>query len=472
MQRGKTKGSTMDYTQSAHDIVILGAGFTGTSLAVELHRRGNRPQRVALVSGAPEFAKGVAYSTPYDEHLLNVPAGNMSALADEPEHFVAWLRERFRDPNWCGEQPAQPLAKQFVPRKIYGQYLRSLLDSTVAPSAAGVEVERKNSEARSVTRGDGGWRIVLADDSTLQASSVVLATGNQAPAPLLGNLTDDLWLNNPWQWDRLRQFAQKPSLLLVGTGLTMVDVLLSLARDGHSGRVTACSRRGLLPQAHRWHVAPTSFAVDTAVARRGPEPLRAQLEKHFAEHPDEDWRGAIDSLRPHTQPIWKSWSEEARANFLAKHRAQWDVRRHRIAPPVARQLDELRQSGRLEVVKAGALAAEPTSDGRLVVTLSPAEGQAPIQRTVDGAINCTGPTANVATGPSALLRGLAEAGHLRPDAHRLGVDVTDGGQVLDGQGTPNQGLFAAGPLTKSQLWEIVAVPDIRRQTAALARQLA
>ncbi len=462
-----------DLSPRPQHITILGAGFSGASLAVELHRRSRRPLRVTLVGATDDFARGTAYSTPYDYHLLNVPAGKMSALANEPDHLVRWLGEHHPGGNWNQGDPPPPLAKQFVPRRVYGEYLRALLDTTDHSSEAGVTVERVASVAVAVTRAPTApWRIALASGQILEADTVVLATGNEAPAPLLGALPPDVFLNNPWQWETLRTFAHKSSLLLVGTGLTMVDVALALADEGYAQTLTALSRRGLMPRAHKWEVAPTTFEVDLAVAAQGPAQLRQQLEQHQDDHPGEDWRGAIDSLRPHTQSLWKSWSPEARALFLKEHRVHWDVRRHRIAPDIARQLGVLRDGGRLEVLTAGVVSAEPTPDGRVQVTIAPAHAPAEkVRRTFQGVINCTGPACDITAGDNPLFRSLLTAGHMRPDAHRLGIDVDDTGAIFDADGQPSADLFAIGPLTKSRLWEIVAVPDIRNQTAALATHL-
>lgn len=454
-------------------IVILGAGYSGASLAVELHRRGRRPLGVTLVGATDDFARGTAYSTPYVYHLLNVPAGKMSGLADEPDHLVQWLAAHHPGEHWNEGDPQFEVGRQFIPRQLYGAYLRDLLDTTRRDSAAGVTVERVADPAVAVERvaETNAWRIRLASGRELQADTVVLATGNEAPAPLLGDLPEDVFLNNPWQWETLRSFAAKESLLLVGTGLTMVDVALVLADEGHAGTLTALSRRGLLPRAHKWEVAPTTFAVDVAAAA-GPAQLRGQLEQHLAAHPEEDWRAAIDSLRPHTQNLWRSWSPDAQASFLKEHRAHWDVRRHRIAPDIARQLDALRDNGRLEVLTAGVVSAEPTPDGQVRVTIAPSDApQDPVVRTVHGVINCTGPNCDITADVNPVYRSLLDAGHLRPDTHRLGIDVDAEGAVRSAEGNLCESLFALGPLTKSQLWEIVAVPDIRQQTAALATRL-
>jgi uncharacterized NAD(P)/FAD-binding protein YdhS len=464
-----------DQYSPPQNITILGAGFSGASLAVELHRRSRGPLRVTLVGASDDFARGTAYSTPYDYHLLNVPAAKMSALADEPDHLMRWLGDHHRGVDWNQGDPPPPLAKQFVPRQVYGEYLRSLLDTTQHPSEAGVTVERVASVAVSVIRAASApapWQVTLASGQILEADTVVLATGNEAPAPLLGTLPPQVFLNNPWQWETLRTFARKPSLLLVGTGLTMVDVALTLADEGHAGSLTALSRRGLTPRAHQWEASPTTFEVDFADAAQGPAHLRQQLELHLERHPDEGWRAAIDSLRPHTQSLWKSWSPEARALFLKEHRVHWDVRRHRIAPDIARQLAALRDGGRLEILTAGVVSAEPTGHGQVQVTIAPAHEPAnEVERTFDGVINCTGPACDITAGDNPLFRSLLDAGHMRPDAHRLGIDVDDAGALRDADGHRATDLFAIGPLTKSQLWEIVAVPDIRTQTAALATHL-
>ncbi|HMC91989.1 MAG TPA: FAD-dependent oxidoreductase, partial [Allosphingosinicella sp.] len=287
---------------------------------------------------------------------------------------------------------------------------------------------------------------------------LILAGGNyggRLPARVEGPAVDD-----PWSAEGLaaiRAMArQDKDLLLVGTGLTMIDVALTLVDEGFGGRMVAVSRRGLLPRAHEEPASPP-YPVEPAAG------LRALVRQTRAGTP---WRAAVDSLRPHTQALWRGLSLAEQKRFLRHLRPWWDVHRHRIAPPVARRIEALIGEGRLEIL-AGRISGE--TGGAVAIAL---RGGGERRLEIGGAINCTGPEANIARMADPLIRQLLESGMARADALGLGFDVDDESRVIGVDGAPSPALFAVGPLTKGALWEIVAVPDIRQQVRDVARTLA
>lgn len=450
-------------------VAIVGAGYSGTALAINLFRK-KRPFDIVLIDRSKNFGRGVAYSTPYSYHLLNVPAGKMSALDDDPDHLVRWLAEN--KPGQEFSDSGEPIEKQFVPRNIFGQYLESLLEQTKNPSDMGTRLRRLRAEVTSIEKSSDQWTLRFSEGKEEKVDAVVLATGNEAPKPFFKDLPEDRALNNPWNWDILRSLAKKgPSpIMIIGTGLTMVDVALTLSDEGYEGKILALSRRGLTPRRHLWNVVPTSFDVDLSDIS-SPEAVFDQIWQHLSKNPTEDWRAVIDSLRPHTQTIWKHWSQEGKETFLKKYRPYWDVRRHRIAPEIAQKLNELLQRERLEIISGRIKDVFEKNANELAVVYETSGRLKNVEeRVLSGIINCTGPNNNLKEIP--LLNSLLDAGVIRENNVGLCIDVDDEGAVLNAQGEAWNDLFAMGPLTKSQLWEIVAVPDIRGQAARLADKLA
>jgi uncharacterized NAD(P)/FAD-binding protein YdhS len=381
----------------------------------------------------------VAYSTREAVHLLNVPAAKMSAWAEAPDDFV----DQGHD------------AGTFVQRREFGAYLTSILERAVADGARLLE-----NQAVSAERDGAGWRVTLAGGGHVRARALVLANGNQPPEPMrVGEGADPaLFINNPWGGEAKaaveRLVASGGDALILGTGLTMVDMVLSLAAAGHRGRIVALSRRGQVPRAHAPHDA---VPVEWDDVPQGN--VRTLMRWLRARSGTGSWRGAVDSLRPHAQALWRSLGPAQQDRFLRHARPYWDVHRHRIAPQVAGQLKDLIAAGQLEVV-AGRLQSVEAADGGLQATIR-RRGTGVMREGRFGAVfNCTGPLGAMARTRDPLLRQMIERGLV--DIDRLGI-----GLAVDGASKAGEGLWALGPLTKGEFWEIVAVPDIRGQVAAV-----
>jgi uncharacterized NAD(P)/FAD-binding protein YdhS len=424
-------------------VVIVGGGFSGLLTALHLLRQPGPPQ-VHLIERGAAFGRGAAYGTCDGTHLLNVRAANMSAFPDQPDHFLVWL---------AGEGDAPP--DGFVSRARYGAYLQALLRQATASAPAG-RLLLEADEAVAAARQGRGWRVTTRMGRRLSADALVLATGalQSAPPPsadpeLLGSRR---YVADPWAPGALE--AAGRSVLLLGAGLTMVDVAFSLSGQGR--RLVSVSRRGLLPQAHAPVAPPAS--IDR------PEGSAAALSRQLrAEARTGDWRSAMDAWRPHLQAIWQGWPLAERRRFLRHLRPWWDIHRHRLAPAAAQRLQRIRGTGELEV-HAGRVQAMRLRPQGVDVEWRPRGGGAAHRIKVDTVVNCAGFGA-LADGRDPLLLDLAEQGWVRPDGTGLGVEVGRHGLAGDR-------LYAVGPLCRGALWESTAIPDIRVQVAATALAIA
>jgi uncharacterized NAD(P)/FAD-binding protein YdhS len=260
-------------------------------------------------------------------------------------------------------------------------------------------------------------------------------------------------------------------VLILGTGLTMVDQVLALCHAGHRGPITAMSRRGLIPHVHR-RAAPrridpgeVPFGASAATLLRWLRSLARRIKADGG-----DWRSAVDAVRPFTQQLWQRLSLESRRRFLRHARAWWDVHRHRMAPEIELRLVELIAEGRLRIV-AGKICTVTSSGPIAVVTWRRRGTDAIETMEVARIIDCTGITSDPLQTANPVLLSLLRQGLLRADPLRIGIDVSDDCAIVDRSGKPSERLFAVGPLTRGAFWEVVAVPDIRVQCAALARRL-
>jgi len=427
-------------------VVVVGGGFSGLLTAIHLLERDPRVI-VRLVEKAGRFGPGRAYAAANGQHLLNVRASNMSAFAGKPGHFLDWLEAH----HGRGDG--------FVSRARYGEYLQGLLRVALGEDGHAGRLLLEQDEALAVDVAGGRATVRLALGRELAADAVVLAVGLGLPPATPGASGCEregapAYFADPWGIDP--EAAPAGDILLIGSGLTMVDVALELARPDR--RFLVISRHGLLPQAHDLTTVAPLPAGPLDTPRAALTQLRAHADKV-------GWRSAVDAIRPLTPAIWRGWSLVERRRFLRHARAWWDVHRHRMAPRVAQRISGLAKEGRLEVVAARLERLEPSGQG--IRAKFRRRGQRPFEtRSFAAAVNCTGLSSDFNDTP--LFRDLGGKGLLRPDPLNLGIDVDDRFRVLGTAGAATRGLFAVGPLTRGARWESVAVPDLRGQTEEVA----
>ncbi|NGM48773.1 pyridine nucleotide-disulfide oxidoreductase [Caulobacter sp. 602-2] len=435
-------------------IAVVGAGFSGVMTALNLLRDGAAVRVILLERNAP-VGLGAAYATHNPSHRLNVRAGNMSAWPDRPGDFVDWMQGLGLDVG----------AGDFATRGDYGRYLQALLAQIVeGPQGAGRLVIAPDAVVGLEPGGDG-WRLTTAMGRPILADAVVLALGNPPPCRPHG-VTEALaaspaYVADPWRWDPAR--LPPGPVLLLGTGLTMVDLALSLEDMAPGRSIIALSRRGLTPREHEGE--PPARPPSPPASDIPPLVALAWLRRTAAEH---GWRTAVDALRPATQDLWRGWSVAHKQAFLRHARPFWDVHRHRLSPEVAARVAGLRRTGRLKVAAGKIVRLAEAEDGRVEGAWRPRGETASQPFSVSAVVNATGPTGDVTRSTDPLLLDLIRRGLARPDPLRLGLDVDADNRLLDVSGSASRTLLAVGPVTRGARWEINAVPDIRGQAAQVA----
>jgi uncharacterized NAD(P)/FAD-binding protein YdhS len=456
-----------------HTIVIVGGGFSGTLTAVHL-LRAEWPEglHLVLVNRSGPLARGVAYGTRSAAHVLNVPAARMSAFPDDEEHFLRFARGH--DASIGGGD--------FVPRSLYGDYLEWVLREAVALCPAGTRFTHRVARVVDVRpRPEGGAEVMLEDDdghTVLDADRVVLAAGSYAPAdPPVPEAAffagDPRYVRDPWAPGALDGVDPARPVLLVGTGLTMLDVAMELRARGQEGRMLAVSRRGLVPRPHRTPASPPRPVELGAALVAGPPTIRAYLRevrRAVADNPEVDWRDVLASIRPVTPALWAALPLVERARFLRHLQPYWDVHRHRAAPATSSAVEAMVREGRLRMFAGRLLHARAGADG--VAAVLRRRGERGVEEVrVDAVINCTGPSSNVAALGEPLLDSLLREGRLVPCPLRLGIRTAPGYALRDAEGNASAVLFHTGPLLKADYWESTAVPELRVHAARLAAHL-
>jgi uncharacterized NAD(P)/FAD-binding protein YdhS len=432
-------------------IVCIGAGASATLVAYHLDRLGFRG-RIVLADRHP--GNGPAYASCDHRHVLNVPAGNMGAATDDPAGFLHWL-------NHLGIDPPVDAA-DFVPRQLYGLYL----DALIEPLRADGRVIRMRGGVCGLAREATRWRVELERGAAIQADAVVLAIGNLPPRMLPGaELTDErLVVNDPWRCRLEDIIGPHRRVLFVGTVLTMVDGVLSLAPAARNGvHLTALSRHGHLPLPWGTQESLDFHApVDAAPSLRGVlQQLRQRVEA------GDSWECLMNGLRVKAQFLWTHLSPADQARFLRHGRALWAIHRHRIPDKNHETLRQLRQAGQLEILPARLESLRQV--GNRVQARWRRRGQASCEKGwFDLVVNATGPEAHYERSRDPLLRQLFAAGHVRAHPLGLGLDATPAGALRGADGAISPGLHSLGAPMQGVLLECTAIPDIRRSAEQLA----
>ena len=452
-----------------HTLVIIGAGFSGSLLARELLARpAALPVRLLLIDRLG-FARGAAYARREHPYLLNVPAARMSATASDPLGFLRFAQQRL--PRARGSD--------FLPRELYGEYLEQLLDEAERSASPGIVFERRRGEVLALERlhRPQRWRLHFSDAARLEADCVVVASGNSPPAALPGAAAlvgSPAYVADPWSAPVNWRGAE--SVLLVGTGLTMVDQVLAASAAGAPRvRIHALSRRGLLPEPQR-PLAESGSAPDAqrllhAASASFLELWRAvRAQARTLQREGGEWHDVVAHVRALAPQLWQRLGTHERRRFLRHARPYWDVHRHRLPESSWSCVQELRRSGQLKLHAGRLLNLERT--GTRVRAIWQVRGQSTCQQQLfERVINCTGADFNVRRSADRLLRSLLAQGIAAADPLECGLVTAEHGAVVAADGRAADDLFYLGPLLRAAHWETTAVAELRTHAQQLAQHL-
>ncbi|MCH9407636.1 FAD/NAD(P)-binding protein [Pantoea agglomerans] len=451
---------------SQQQIVIIGGGFTGTALAIHLARAGQAGLHVTVIEPRAQLAQGVAYGTTDPAHRINVPAARMQLAGDEEGIFD---RDYRTSPAFQADPDALWRDGNVYPQRgEFGRWVNAQFVHQQQHSP----VKLSHLRDSAVALQDGV--VTTASGQKIRADQVVLAISH--PPPDLPALLKPLQghpglIANPWQNGALAQVAPDDRVGIIGSGLTMSDVVASLHRQQHRGEITAFSRRGQLPRANL-SGSDESYTLDysqpqPASARGWLRRVRQEVKQAAALNLP--WQLVLDDIRRNGQRIWQSLSLHEQQRFLHHLRPWWDVHRYRIAPQVSQILNQQQASGQLSLLAARLMGAEAVGNN-LQLTLRRRGAQTEI-RVVDKVIVTTGPAHNALLKSNALLRQLHGEGVIQPDPLALGIQVNALSQTLNAQGDANPHLFVAGPAARGRFGELMGLPQVAEHAESVARQL-
>ena len=419
-------------------IVIVGGGFSAAAVAYHLLRRADADLRVHIVESGPWLGRGIAYGVESQVFRLNVPAAKMSVDPDIPDDFV----------RFAGAE-AHPHA--FLSRALYGRYVTERLATAIRESPGKLRLWHDEAVAAS------DREVVLRSGRRLPAESIVLATG------LATRLRPTRWhagVIDAWDECALATIPSRGRVLVVGSGLTALDVLTFLEAQRFEGSVTIVSPRGLLPlpheEPHRGVVALTTEQI--AAAPRELQSLVRWVSEQLRATNGEPWQRSVDRLRPHVAALYRGLSHRDRARFVRHVRPLWDVLRHRAPVDTLARVDALQAAGRLRRI-AGRVRIADGGEPEISVEIRERFGGSRTE-TFDAVVRCIGPALDLAEGETPLLRSLIDAGLARVMPDGLGLETLVDGRLVDGRGAASKSIFGIGAVRRASHWETTSVPDI------------
>lgn len=458
-------------------VVIVGGGFSGSMTAAQILRRAGQPGadtplQVVLVERRGAVGEGLAYATREPAHLLNVPAGRMSGWPDRPDDFVQWAGQRYGN-----VAPAD-----FLPRQWYGEYVRDSLLASADDAAETAKLSVVFDEVRRVARHPkGGWLVHLERGASLHADAVVLAIGHRPPSDPIGSKwlgPRTRFISDPWRPFAMNQIEPDEAVVVLGSGLTAVDAVLSIAARGRCGQITLVSRNGLLPQAHAaTPVTPVDLRglADGLIAAPGGVRARTLLWEvrrtvRALGAQGVDWRAVVDGLRPHIARLWQAMPTAERRRFISRVRPFWEIHRHRMALPVAERFAAMLDRGEVRIC-AGRVISVEANEKDVHVIFRPRGTDRRKELQASWVINCTGPMPSNRPESNPVIGSLLVQGQLSTDELALGLKTSPAGNAIAADGREVPGIFIVGTLRKPDLWESTAVPELRGQAETAAERI-
>lgn len=436
-------------------VVVVGGGASGVLLASQLLRSPDPDLRVILIERQGRFGQGLAYSAQHRNHRVNVPARGMSAFPDDQEHFWRWLQRK--------EPGRHASSWTFVPRRLYGAYLEDVLRDAAGRIPGRLRILSEEVEALNETR--QGVEVVLGNGTSLVARTAVLAVGHETqPARGKGIAVRA-------GSDRDTPLDPNAPVVILGSGLSMADAWVSLSDARHEGTITVVSRNGLIPRGHQ-DVAPLNidaadipFGTSLTYLIRWFRSLVREVESR-----GQDWRSVVDGLRPYNQRLWQSWPEREKRQFLRHVRPWWNIHRHRLPPDLHDGLVRAIANRHVEVMAGEFVDIE--RDGvnvRATVRLRSTD----LRKTMEVArvYDCGGVSVDARASANPVIQHVIRTGMARPDALHIGLDVDENCALIAADGKVSKRIRVVGPLTRGRFFEIEAIPDIRVQSLALAKNI-
>lgn len=443
-------------------IAVVGGGLSGTLVCLNLLRKARQPLEIFLVEKhSDQLNKGIAYSAIEPDHLLNVAASGMSLFEKDPAHFTDWLQQHHPELGFT--------ADDFVPRQIFGKYLKETFNEEVVKHKQH-SLHIIKDEATDIVKEKGHYSITFREHGSFRADKVFLCIGNFPPSDAPGineeAKQDPHYIATPWSEFTIEKVGKDDEVFLLGAGLTMVDQIISLYQNGHRGKITILSRRGLLPLVH--DDAPHYDA-------KMQPPANATVDNYFewikreiaiARSEGKNWRSVFNAIRHITPELWSRLNAEEKNRFLRHLRPYWEIHRHRIPAKSMNIIDELIGKGQARLL-AGRINLISREGDKFRIDYTSKGAAERSSFTANWVVNCTGTQGDYRRVRSELVSHLLQNGLLSMDELFMGFEVTLEGWTINRDGEVDRDLCIVGPPARGMLWECTALREIRKQAGSV-----
>ncbi len=458
---------------NSYKVGVIGGGFTGAMFAVHLARAASVPVAIDIIEPRETVGAGLAYGSCGPEHRINVPSDRMFVFAEDRDHLSRWLK---RTGRWDADRAAlTPEGHHYSTRRDFAAYIAGLVSAAAEDNPSGSVIRHIRRTALRVSGGHEQWRVECDDGGAGDYAAVILCVTHAAPsfrwpitngAEALPHLVRD-----PWAYDAIKAIPSDARVVVIGTGLTMSDAVITLREHGHRGTIHAIARRALTPRPHGefyddFDLFGSEEPPSTAIG------LLRLVRRRIAEAAEVgvSWHAVIDAVRRRLIPYWASLPMPEQAKIVHRLRTFWDVHRFRMAPQVVELMERGRSQGWLRL-SAGHIEEIGRDGDRFSVRWTPRGGETRAEP-AEAIINCTGPDNDLRRSSNPVIRSAIANGLIRPDALRIGVDVDADGHLIDSEGCVNAGLWAAGPLARVVVGEATGVPEASAHARHVAEAIA
>ena len=456
-------------------VAVIGGGYAGAAFAIHLSRNSPVPLRIVVVEPAASLGGGLAHAARHPDHRLNGPDAVHFLYPGQPDHFGDWMRQTGaleRDPEAVTESGAI-----FARRADFGAYMAAQMAQHQSDNLSGSEIVHLRDTAVGLARDDDGLALRLSQGDTMAVGLCILATGQEKPGvpSVIESLAEHPnYFGDPWDIEALARIETHDPVLILGTGLTTADVIVTLVRQGHQGPIRAIARRGLRPHSQNIHRQMQSMwdKLDrfppAFIERHGPTTsavsvLRA-LRRDIARGASNgvSWYECFDDLRDAVITLWPSLPGPEKARFMRHLKPWYDTHRFRIPPQTEAIVEPAVESGQVRFEAARLTQVERDGDGFIAKTVQRG-GRHSAESRVGAIVNCTGPDGRLAGTRNPFISDLLHEGWIRPGPLGLGIDVDNHCRAMTRNGQPSAYLYALGPPTSSSQGETLSVPFITRQ---------
>ena len=456
-------------------IAIIGGGFIGAVTAIHLARYSKTPLEIIIIEPSKTMARGVSFSTQDSDHRLNGPSNIQFLYPEDIESFTKWLEH-------SGTLLKDHSAKIndgriYARRRDFGKYVEQELFNHTKKNVSNSTISHYQDIAVSISRKKNTWYIFLNQLSSILVDKVIITPSNFLPSiPIeLSPITKDpRFFSNPWSCDFSNKIKAGARVLIIGTGLTMSDMAITLLRDHKKIKITAISRRGLLPQRQRETLPQEPLwdalmrPIPNFIENHGSHNSVFRIFKIFRENVAKlkdkniEWQVAFDDIRDAAYKLWPSLSIKEKGKYF-RHLSPWyESHRFRLPPQTAQKLDDYKQQGKINYY-AGSIIRVEVKNNFIQIHLRLRHNQEIVIENFDNVINCTGPERDPRKINNPIFAQLIDDGYATPSPFGMGFEVNNKYQSISLDKSPIKGLFFLGPLTRNAFGEINGIPTLIKQ---------